>query len=57
LTEASGSSSASTNPERPAFTAFQLREDLRRFGSNALLLFVAQLKLGFDDVDAFASNY
>ena len=32
------------------------REDLATYGDNALLLFVAQLKLGFDDVDAFASN-
>jgi len=42
--------------EEPAYAAFMSREDLATYGDNALLLFVAQLKLGFDDVDAFASN-
>lgn len=42
--------------ERPAFAAFQSRDDLEQYGPNGLLLFVAQLKLGFDDVDTFAAN-
>lgn len=42
--------------DRPAFAAFQLRDDLNQYGSNGLLLFAAQLKLGFDDVDTFAAN-
>ena len=36
--------------------AFKQREDLVEYGDNGLLLFVAQLKLGFDDVDTFAAN-
>jgi hypothetical protein len=36
--------------------AFQERDDLADYGDNGLLLFVAQLKLGFDDVDTFAAN-
>lgn len=42
--------------EAPGYTAFTSRGDLVSYGDNALLLFVAQLKLGFDDVDTFASN-
>lgn len=42
--------------ERPAFAAFLARDDLEPYGSNGLLLFAAQLKLGFDDVDTFAAN-
>jgi hypothetical protein len=42
--------------ERPAFAAFESRDDLEQYGSNSLLLFAAQLKLGFDDVDSFAAN-
>lgn len=52
----SDSASAEVASERPAFAAFQLRDDLEQYGSNGLLLFAAQLKLGFDDVDTFASN-
>ncbi|AGM29998.1 hypothetical protein MASS_3396 [Mycobacteroides abscessus subsp. bolletii 50594] len=40
----------------PGYAAFQSRDDLAKYGDNALLLFVAQLKLGVDDVDSFASN-
>ncbi|MBW8780373.1 MAG: AIPR family protein [Verrucomicrobia bacterium] len=43
-------------PELPGLTAFESRDDLAVYGSNALLLFVAQLRLGFDDVDSFAAN-
>lgn len=42
--------------ETPGYAAFQSRDDLIVYGNNALLLFVAQLRLGFDDVDTFASN-
>lgn len=48
--------SNSGSEDRPAFAAFQLRDDLQKYDSNALLLFAAQLKLGFDDVDSFAAN-
>ena len=40
----------------PGWAAFESRDDLRAYGDNALLLFVAQMRLGFDDVDTFASN-
>jgi hypothetical protein len=40
----------------PGYAAFESRDDLTAYGENALLLFVAQLRLGFDDVDTFASN-
>lgn len=42
--------------QTPGYDAFLSRDDLNEYGSNALLLFVAQLRLGFDDVDTFASN-
>jgi len=42
--------------DAPGYAAFERRDDLVVYGDNALLLFVAQLKLGFDDVDTFASN-
>ena len=42
--------------DTPGYGAFESRDDLTACGDNALLLFVAQLRLGFDDVDAFASN-
>lgn len=38
------------------YAAFESRDDLQAYGDNALLLFVAQMRLGFDDVDTFASN-
>lgn len=41
---------------RPGYTAFETRDDLNDYGDNALLLFAAQLRLGFDDVDSFATN-
>lgn len=40
----------------PGYAAFESRDDLDKYGDNALLLFVAQMRLGFDDVDTFASN-
>lgn len=41
----------------PAWTAFLNREDLSEYtDSNAYAIFVAQLKLGFDDVSAFADR-
>ena len=42
--------------DAPGFAAFESRDDLTVYGDNALLLFVAQLRLGLDDVDSFASN-
>jgi len=42
--------------DRPGYAAFESRDDLVTYGDNALLLFVAQMRLGFDDVDTFASN-
>ena len=40
----------------PGYSAFESRDDLKAYGDNALLLFVAQMRLGFDDVDTFESN-
>ncbi|WP_166409078.1 AIPR family protein [Labedella phragmitis] len=42
--------------ERPGFRAFETRDDLSKYGSNALLLFLAQMRLGIDDIEAFAAN-
>ncbi|WP_230111516.1 AIPR family protein [Microbacterium foliorum] len=42
--------------ERPGFSAFEARDDLVKYGSNALLLFLAQMRLGIDDIEAFATN-
>lgn len=42
--------------DAPGYAAFESRDDLSAYGDNALLLFVAQLRLGFDDVGTFASN-
>lgn len=50
------SSPAATPPVGPAHAAFKTRDDLAAYGDNALLLFAAQLRLGFDDVDSFAAN-
>lgn len=47
----------SSAQDAPGYAAFESRDDLAEYGDNALLLFVAQLRLGFDDVDTFASNY
>lgn len=41
---------------RPAFSAFETRDDLKQYGENALLLFAAQLRLGLDDIESFAAN-
>ncbi|WP_110205889.1 AIPR family protein [Nocardioides daejeonensis] len=46
----------SSTQDAPGYAAFESRDDLAEYGDNALLLFVAQLRLGFDDVDTFASN-
>lgn len=40
----------------PGYAAFESRDDLQEYGDNALLLFVAQMRLGFDDVHTFAAN-
>ncbi len=40
----------------PGYAAFEARDDLKKYGDNGLLLFAAQLQLGFDDVDTFAAN-
>lgn len=48
--------SSRDNPEAPGFAAFEARDDLLIYGDDALLLFVAQLRLGIDDVDSFAAN-
>lgn len=45
-----------TADDAPGYAAFKNRDDLDTYGDNALLLFVAQMRLGFDDVDSFASN-
>lgn len=42
---------------RPGYEAYLARDDLVKYEQNALLLFAAQLKLDFDDVDSFASNW
>jgi AIPR protein len=43
--------------EGPGWAALSGRDDLRTYGdSSGLLLFVAQLRLGFDDVDTFATD-
>lgn len=46
-----------TEPPPPGYAAFASRDDLVEYGNSALLLFVAQLRLGFDDVESFAANY
>lgn len=51
-----GATAATRRPGAPGYAAFESRADLSAYGDNALLLFVAQLKLGFDDVDSFAAN-
>lgn len=45
-----------TTDDRPAWAAYQARSDLKVYEPNGLLLFVAQLRLGFDDLDTFAAN-
>ena len=50
------STQLSGEPSAPGYAAFQGRDDLSTYNDNALLLYVAQLKLGFDDVDSFAAN-
>lgn len=43
---------------RPGYEHFLSRSDLREaYGDNALLLYVAQLKLDVDDIDSFAANW
>ncbi|MCA1693911.1 MAG: AIPR family protein, partial [Actinobacteria bacterium] len=50
------SAGAAAPSAAPGYAAFEGRDDLTTYGDNALLLFVAQLRLGFDDVDSFAAN-
>ncbi|MBG6217010.1 hypothetical protein IWX75_001464 [Arthrobacter sp. CAN_A6] len=42
--------------DRPGYRAFQARDDLSTYGPNALLLFIAQMRLSLDDIDTFAAN-
>jgi hypothetical protein len=56
LSASSTTPTAPIQPSRPAYEAFETRDDLQGYGDNALLLFAAQLRLGFDDVDSFATN-
>ncbi len=42
--------------ESPAFAAYLARRDLQTHDPNALLLYAAELRLGVDDIDVFASN-
>jgi hypothetical protein len=49
-------SASSGSVAAAGYAAFESRDDLKNYGDNALLLFVAQLQLGFDDVDSFAAN-
>lgn len=41
---------------RAAWDAYKARTDLEQYAPNGLLLFVAQLRLDFDDLGTFASN-
>lgn len=45
-----------TGATAPGYRAFESRDDLADYGNSALLLFVAQLRLGIDDIDTFAAN-
>lgn len=40
----------------PAVAALAAREDLAQYGQHARLLFVAELRLGIEDIDAFAAD-
>jgi len=40
----------------PFWAAFDSRDDLKKYGVDALLLFALQLKFGIDDIDLMASN-
>jgi hypothetical protein len=40
----------------PAFAAYSARSDLRDYDPNALLLYVAELRLTLEDIDVFAAN-
>ncbi|MGO2482679.1 MULTISPECIES: AIPR family protein [Glutamicibacter] len=41
---------------KPAFAAYNSRVDLHAYDPNALLLFVAELRLAIDDIKVFAAN-
>jgi hypothetical protein len=44
--------------DRPGYSHFLSRDDLlEAYGDNALLLYVAQLKLDVDDIDSFAATW
>lgn len=47
---------AQLGASHPAFAAYNARQDLHVHDPNALLLFVAELRLGIDDIDVFAAN-
>lgn len=40
----------------PGMDSYRSRADLAKYGDNGLLLFVAQIRLGIDDIDSFAVN-
>ena len=40
----------------PAEAALAARTDLEKYGTNARLLFIAQLRFGIDDIDSFAAT-
>ncbi|WP_017935725.1 AIPR family protein [Nocardioides sp. Iso805N] len=56
MAQQDGSTQGNSAENAPGYAAFESRDDLQAYGDNALLLFVAQMRLGFDDVDTFASN-
>lgn len=47
---------AASTESSPGLRAFQARDDLANYGDNALMLFIAQMRLGIDDIDGFAAN-
>lgn len=58
-TQPAASESAQDGPAMsvdPGYAAFRARTDLEKYKHNALLLFVAQMRLGIDDIDSFAAN-
>jgi hypothetical protein len=43
-------------PESSALSAYEMREDLSAYGSNGLLLFAVQLRLGIEDIESLAAT-
>src|SRR4051812_5890523 len=44
------------NAATPALSAFALRDDLKPYEHNGLLLFALQLQFGLDDIESVASD-